>query len=185
MRKTRIVIAVALLLVAAIAAGAQSQQPPTLSRTANRPTIDGVVSPGEYPTVIDLGGASLALSLGADTLYIGMTAQASGWLGIGISPQGTMDGATIFIGALEGGRARVTVERGAGFTHGPESSTVLESSAVTATSKSATMELAVKEAPFIARGQRQLGFIVAVGPSMDITGYHGGARTPLAVNLAP
>jgi hypothetical protein len=180
-KKTSITVMI-LLLLASFTAEAQ-ERTATLSRMQNKPKTDGVIGEDEYTTMIELSGMRIGLSLGADTLYVGMSAETEGWLGIGFNPKKTMDGAVIFIGFLTGKNAQLKVQKGVEWTHVDLNADLLNLFAMNEENGETSMELAVKASPLIAQGQKELGIIAAYGPSKDFTSDHEGNRYSVTVKI--
>ncbi len=182
MKRKTIAAVMALLLLASFAAGAQ-EKTITLTRMQNRPKVDGVIGDDEYTTTIDLPGIRIGLSLGAEALFVGMSAETEGWLGIGFNPKKTMDGAVIFIGFLTGKKAQLKVQKGVEWTHMDINADMLTLFAMSEKDGKTFMELALKPAPLVAKGQKELGIIAAYGASKDFTSDHGGNRHSLTLKI--
>ncbi len=182
MKRTFIAAVTVLLLLASFAAGAQ-EKTATLTRMQNRPKVDGVIGADEYTTTIDFPGIRIGLSLGADTLFVGMSAETEGWLGIGFNPKKTMDGAVIFIGFLTGKKAQLKVQKGVEWTHMDLNADILSLFAMSEEDGKTFMELALKPASLIAKGQKELGIIAAYGASKDFTSAHEESRYSVTVKI--
>ncbi len=69
------------------------------------PSIDGVITTGEYRHTLADSATGIELSWQNDStyLYVGLTSPGTGWVAIGFSPEQQMKGANIIIGAVENG----------------------------------------------------------------------------------
>jgi hypothetical protein len=165
----------------ALAAGAQGKLL-SLSQTANKQQTDGVIGAKEYSVSTDFPKMKLALSWVADTLFIGVSAETTGWVAVGLgSPK--MDNSIIYIGYATGDKAQLKVQKGVAHGHGDVDSNSPIAYALKETGGRTTLELAVKAASFIAKSQKQLDVIVAFGSSDSFSSMHQ-ARYPVTVQLA-
>ena len=89
-----------------------------LGVTGTKPVVDGVIGVDEYSYVLtDTGGdMTLYLNRTGDTLTIGISANTSGWIGVGLGEM-RMNNATIFIGFVKDGETTFSVEKGQGHRH--------------------------------------------------------------------
>ena len=110
--RTAILIMVISLLAAA-AAGCGSQAPPAPAAPPRQATAsrewqaDGVISEGEYTLTQKVGDIEVFSRLEGDTVMLGLRAQTSGWLAIGIDPEDKMKGADIILAQTRSGPAIV------------------------------------------------------------------------------
>jgi hypothetical protein len=163
------------------AAGAR-EKAAVLGIAARPPAVDGVMTPGEYPLERTLGAVRLGVSRGKGVLYVAASAPAAGWVGVGISPGGTMDGAEMFIGIASGDRGELKVQKGKGHTHSDLDSTALLFFALREANGRTVMELALRSSGLLPEGPGDIVFIAAAGRGRDFTSPH--ARTSrLAVSL--
>lgn len=169
-------IAAGLLTPAGAAAQASGTGSSRLGLTTNAPVVDGVVRPGEYTFTKDTGDLVLSVSRSSDTLWLAVTGQTTGWVGVGVGAL-QMDGATIFMGYVDdNGKIVFKPQAGMpGHTHVDTTPAVLATVISYAMKESGgvtTLEVALKAAPYIAAGQKELDLIFAVGPNDTFTDYH-------------
>ena len=71
------------------------------------PSIDGVITTGEYRHTLTDSATGIELSWQNDSthLYVGLTSPGTGWVAIGFDPEQQMKGANIIIAAVENGEA--------------------------------------------------------------------------------
>ena len=67
------------------------------------PTLDGVVSPGEYSVSTEYGGGDFVLhwTISGDTISIAMVGMTEGYVAVGFDPEVKMKGADMIIGWVE------------------------------------------------------------------------------------
>jgi hypothetical protein len=70
-------------------------------------SADGVVTPGEYPDMIDNGTYKLYWTSTANTIRIGIEASTEGWVAIGLQPGQRMKDADMILGMVVDGQAMV------------------------------------------------------------------------------
>ncbi len=91
-----IVLALALILSAPVAFG------------QSRVVVDGKIGASEYGKTFkhDASGITLSWTVAGDTIYVGIRAQAEGWVGVGFLPEKTKSkqGADQYIFTVEGGK---------------------------------------------------------------------------------
>ena len=75
--------------------------------TSVKPVIDGEISKGEYPQVVDYGPLKVYWRIINDTIYVGLEGETYGWVAIGFSSKEGMADADIVLGWVEGGKAHV------------------------------------------------------------------------------
>jgi hypothetical protein len=153
----------------------------TLGRTTAEPRVDGAIHDKEYKLTADAPDMQLNLSWVKDTLYVGVSGQTTGWVAFGIGPGG-MDGATIYIGFVSGGKTELKVQKGSGHTHGDTRSDPPLRYAMKEVGGKTTMEAALRASEFITAGQAELDLIIAMGSSGSFREYHK-ARYAAAVTL--
>ncbi|MBU7004469.1 MAG: hypothetical protein HXS50_02795 [Theionarchaea archaeon] len=88
------------------------------------PSIDGVVSQGEYDSSISFGGGNLLVfwSISGDEFYLAMKGETKGWVSIGIEPSVEMFEADMIFGYVSGDSVTVIDAYSIGFTgpHPPD-----------------------------------------------------------------
>jgi hypothetical protein len=172
MRKSAILIVLALLAALAIPAVAQDRTL-TLATTTAKPTADGVVAKNEYPATLTVGTSTVSMARSADALSIAISAQTQGWVAIGLGSS-RMNGATIFIGYVANGKLELKVQQGSGHSHADLASDALIASAGKEENGVTTIELTLKPGAFIAKGQTELPFIMAWGNADSFFAIHAG-----------
>lgn len=157
-----------------------------LGISASGPVVDGVVNRGEYTYTRDFGALALSVSRTAETLILAVVGKTTGWVAVGTGAQ-KMDGATIFIGFVDkDGKVQFKPQIGQGRTHKdttPDVASTIAASVMKETGGSTTLELALKSAAYIVKGQDSLDLILAVGPEDSFFPRHT-FRTPLSITLA-
>ncbi len=88
------------------------------------PTIDGIVSDGEYSAKFDLGKVTVYTRTEGDVAYIAVVGKTTGWVAIGFGATEGMKDADIIIGWVSGGRTHVLDSYSTGKTgpHKPDTS---------------------------------------------------------------
>lgn len=120
-RPPRVVILVALALVAMLSPPPAAAQPVTVP--FGRPVttvVDGVVNPGEYAGTFTDPVTGIAVSWVHDdvNLSVGLVSLGTGWVGIGFGPEGVlMDGSNIVLGYVLGAATVISDEYGVGLNH--------------------------------------------------------------------
>jgi len=183
MNRLRVVAVAAGVLLAGVAflAGAQD----TLRVSSGKPAVDGTVTPNEYSYSHTFDQLTLYASRTSTTLYLAVVANTSGWVGIGVGSQ-RMDGADIFMGFVKDGKVNFKAQVGKGHRHGDAPADVadtVESHALKTTGGKTTIEVALKSAAYIKKGQQSLDLIFAMGDQESYTQYHtyrGGTSLTLA-----
>ncbi len=97
---------------------------------------------------------------------------------------GGMDGATIFIGYVAGGKTELRVQQGAGHSHRDANTGKPRQVAMTEGGGKTTLEVELKASEFIQPGQTQLDLILAMGSSDSFQEYHR-SRYAASVTLTP
>jgi hypothetical protein len=169
---------VAVLVLVAVAAAGFAQQ---LSVSQSGVKIDGTVTDKEYALTLPLGRMTVYLNRTADTLDMAITAPTTGWVALGFGSD-RMDGASLFLGTVQDGKAALSQQRGVGHGHREVSAPLAVDYAMTEDKGSTTLEMAFKAADAISAGQRQLMVLAAYGSSDTITAYHT-ARDRVTVSL--
>ncbi len=181
MKNSRFILFFAIIM--ALAGATAFAQSNTLAVSKTAPAVDGVINAGEYSFQRDLGKMQLSLNRTADTLYIGVTGDTTGWIAIGLGSQ-KMNGSTIFMGFLADGKAQFKPQMGKGHAHGDiDASAAIVSYAMKQADGKTTLEVALKAAAFIKDGQPNLDLIYAIGPAPNFAVYHtfrGAMRVDLA-----
>jgi hypothetical protein len=171
----------ALLMLAGSAAWAQDTL--TLGRTTTAAKIDGIISAKEYTLTADSTDMQLSLSWIADTLFIGVSGQTTGWVAIGLGSP-VMDSAIMYLGYVSGDKTSLKVQQGAGHRHGDVDANAPLKYAMKEANGRTVMEIAVKAASFIAKGQKELEVILALGGGDSFTAMHR-SRYSTRVTLSP
>ncbi len=169
-----------MLLAAASLAGAQTTA--TLSVTGALPKVDGVVGEGEYTLTTDAAGMQLGLSLSTDTLFVALSCPTTGWVAVGLGST-HMDGAVMYIGFVGSDKGQLKVQQGAGHRHSDTDANAPVRYSLSESNGRTILELALKAPSFIAKGQKKLDLIVAMGGSDSFVAMHK-ARAGLSINLA-
>jgi hypothetical protein len=169
MKRTQSVFLAALLLVVATAAGAQVSLTLGVSKTA--PKVDGVVSPDEYAVTSTSQGLQVSLAWTADGLFVAVVGPTTGWVAAGLGSN-VMDTAVIYIGFVSGDQVQFKVQKGIGHSHDDATGFVPLQYAMKEANAQTVLELQLKPADFIAKGQKQLGLIAAAGGSDSFFAMH-------------
>ena len=180
MKKRTVFLAWGLLLAASIAAGAQGG--PTLEATTAPAKVDGVFSDNEYGVVMEVAGMRLGLTLAGDTLYVGLSAPTSGWVAVGLGAA-KMDGAVMYIGYTSGNETQLKVQKGMGHRHADFDGDPPRQYVIKEAGGRTVLELAVSQAGLIAKGQKSLDVLVAMGAADSFVSFHK-ARAAVSVGLA-
>jgi hypothetical protein len=180
MKMKLVALVVSLLVLAAMSLAAQGTL--TLGQTKTAPKIDGVIGDGEYSQSLDSGNMKLSLSWVGDTLSIAVSGQTSGWVAVGLgSPK--MNDAVLYIGAADGGKGQLKVQKGAGHGHADTDGSAPSSYVLREADGQTVLELALPASAFIAAGQKQLDVIYALGGDKVLASRHK-ARYAAQVSLA-
>jgi hypothetical protein len=167
--------------------GVAFSQDAKLAVSAKTPVVDGVVKADEYSFTKDLGQAQISLSQSADTLWIGVVGTTTGWVAVGLTSL-KMDGSAIFMGFVDpAGAVQFKPQVGAGHGHKDTTEKQVADSIVSSAMKEGggktTLEIALKTASWIKKGQAALDLIWAVGAQDSFSPRHSG-RGSLEVALA-
>ncbi len=137
------------------------------------PKVDGTVMPGEYSKSMSLDYDAITVYYQADSnggLTIAVTAQTTGWVGIGLGSV-VMDGAHIFMGYVADGKPVFSEQVGSGHSHQEAATRLADSFAVGQAGGTTTVELHVPAGKLPVVGGK-LDFIVAYAGAADLTTYH-------------
>jgi hypothetical protein len=175
-----VALVIPLLLLASLSLAAEGTL--TLGQTKTAPRIDGVIGADEYAMNTDVGNMKLSLSWVGETLYVGVSGQTAGWVAVGLgSPR--MNDAVMYIGAPDGGKGQLKVQKGAGHRHADLDGEAPGSYLLREADGQTSLELSVPAAAFIAAGQKQLDVIYAMGGAKVFAAMHK-ARYAAQVSLA-
>jgi hypothetical protein len=146
-----------------------------LAVSTAKPVVDGVVAEGEYTYVKAFGPVVLSASRTADTLFVAVTGDTSGWVALGLGSL-KMNGATIFMGFVDDkGAVQFKPQAAAGHRHS-DAEKAVAGSVVSYAMKTAggktTLELALKAAPYVTGGQSTLDAIFAIGQAKSFLPLH-------------
>jgi len=72
------------------------------------PTVDGAVAEGEYPNTTSVGDMQMWWHNDGESLTMAVQGPTEGWIGVGLDPDASMQGADFKLAAVENGEARVT-----------------------------------------------------------------------------
>ncbi len=166
-RSPAILVAVAALLVASAAAFGQGV---SLGVGTKKPVVDGKVDKGEYQLEQAMDVCIIYASRTSDTLYLAYVGDTAGWASLGLGSMG-MQGSTMFLGSVSGGKSQFEVHAGVGHRHygglpGAITGTVIANS-VKQSGQSIVMEIALKSSAYIKAGQTALNLIYASGETTD------------------
>ncbi len=117
-----LVLLAGLALQAAPARGAGQAMPFQKPLTAS---VDGAISPGEYPGSFTDATTGMEVDWGQDgtNMTVGLVSPGLGWAAIGFGPQGAlMDGSNVIIGYVAGGATAISDEFGVGWEHHADTS---------------------------------------------------------------
>jgi hypothetical protein len=159
-----------LLILAATAAFAQKL--PAVSPAA---TVDGVVAANEYSLSVPLDKMTLFAARTADTLYVAVQAETTGWVAFGAGSL-RMDKAWIYIGYVKGAEVGFDSHRGAGHRHQAAASAPTAAYSLGEAAGVTTLELSFKLTDLIAAGQADLKCIVAIGRQDNLGSIHARRR---------
>jgi hypothetical protein len=168
-----------LLLVLAASAAAQGTL--SLNQVTTLPRVDGVASPHEYSVTAKAEGMQLDLLWTTDTLYVAVSGQTTGWVGVGLgSPD--MDGAVMYVGFVAGQSMELKVRQGVRHAHVDIGTNAPLQYYLRQVGGQTTLELALRAMDFIAGGQKKLDVIVGMGAADSFLAPHM-ARAAFTVNL--
>ena len=124
----------------------------------------------------------LGLTRTGDTLYVALSAPTTGWVAIGIG-SAKMDGAVMYIGYVTGNATELKVQKGAGHRHADAEADAPRQYAMTEKDGQTVLEIAVTSSAVIARGQKTLDLLVAMGATDSFVSMHK-ARASVTIGLA-
>ena len=169
-----------ILLAVTLTAGAQGSG--ALGITAAPVKVDGVFGDKEYSFVSETAGMKLGLTRTADLLYVALSAPTAGWVAAGLG-SAKMDGAVMYIGYVNGNTTELKVQKGAGHRHADTDTDSPRQYAMKETDGQTVLEFVVKASAVIAKGQKSLDLLVAMGGTDSFVSMHK-ARGSLTVALA-
>jgi hypothetical protein len=179
MTKRTLLFACLLLPAVALTSGAQEAR--TLATTATPAKVDGVFADKEYSLVSESAGMKLGLTWTADGLFVGLSAPTAGWVAVGLGAA-KMDGAIMYIGYVSGDETRLKVQKGAGHRHADLETNAPARYVMRETGGQTVLELALAPTGLIARGQKSLDVLVAMGGADSFVSFHK-ARAGFSVGL--
>lgn len=173
-----------LSLVVLVAWSGAAQTPTmTVAPRDKTPVVDGTMAADEYGGTLVLGRYTIAMSRVGGELYLGISAQTTGWVAVGLGSL-KMAGSTIFIGYVNRTGLALKPQRGVAHTHTDTTTDALLGSAGSETGGRTTIELRLRAAPFLASGATEIPMIVAYGNPDSFTAPHV-FRSPLIARLTP
>jgi hypothetical protein len=180
MTKRTALCACLFLLTVALLSGAQGTL--TLATTTSPAKVDGVFADTEYSLVSEAAGMKIGLTWTADGLYVGVSAPTAGWVAVGLGAA-KMDGAVMYIGYVSGDETRMKVQKGTGHRHADLETNSPARYVMKETGGQTVLELALKATGLIAKGQKSLDVLVAMGGTDSFVSFHT-ARAGISVFLA-
>lgn len=151
----------ALSLAAAVSGGAAAQ---------TSPSVDGRIEPGEYPFETSAGPLTLYAAVEAGTIHLAVVGRTSGWVAVGVGSR-RMEGATIFMGYVAGGREAFTFQQGRGHSH-RSAGRAEPPHAVAEHDGTTTLEVALERSAYLGAGASSLDAIYAMGDTDSFVLYH-------------
>jgi hypothetical protein len=152
-----------------------------LKKTSTKVTVDGKADANEYTYAYEMKGLKLLLTRTEDSLYAAVTADTTGWVGIGFKAN-KMNNAEILIGYFKDGKGNLFEQGGSGHTHNDLKIPYVRSYALTETANTTTLELELDANGILSPGQKSFPMILAFGGDDTVTSYHK-ARTGIDVPL--
>ncbi len=134
------------------------------------PLVDGLTSDGEYATSQTKNDIAVGVKLSADksTLYLSVSATASGWIAVGVGSL-KMDGAFMVLGYVDAGKPFITYEQGSGHAHSTISPPKV-SAAITESGGKTTLEVSMPISNYVVNNELQV--ISAIGSRDDAKSRH-------------
>jgi hypothetical protein len=167
-KKTILMFSIIALLFTGFTAGAQVANPALGIGTA-KPTLDGVVQASEYPVTVPTGKQTIWLSRTADTLYVAVSADTTGWVAVGFGSL-KMDGALMLMGFVGAdGKAQAKLQKGSGHSHGDVTSDALVQFAMKEQWGKTVLGAALKVSSIIGTNAKRLPMIWAFGGGNNYT----------------
>jgi hypothetical protein len=181
MKKTAQIIAVMCILgslLVTVAYGASKG----LKKSSNMTKVDGVIQKGEYSYNFSFSDYELFLNWNGDKVYIGVTAETEGWIGVGINSS-KMNESHIHIGFVDRGRVVFKEQSGVGKAHKDTNVTYVKAFEMKEDSGNTTMELEYDQNDIIKPGQKNLEMIMAYGKKDTLTQYHGNTKRGIKIDI--
>jgi hypothetical protein len=179
MKKLLVALVVCLLVLSAVSLAAEGAL--TLGRSKTAPTVDGVVSAGEYTLTVDSGAMRLYLSWVGDTLAVAVSGQTAGWVAVGFG-SARMNDSVMYLGAAGADAGTLAVQKGKGHGHADLDGSAPSSYAVKETDGQTVLELSLPATAVIPADGKKLDVIYAFGGGKAFMGFHKG-RFAAAVAL--
>jgi hypothetical protein len=138
---------------------------------ASSPVCDGVINADEYPFSTHVSRMHLVAGLSPDgtTLTIGLEAQTSGWVSVGLGSL-RMHDAYIVIGYDDNGIISIKEQKGSGHAHKENKTAILTASAVKEVAGVTTLEFSVPSTGLLEG--TSLKTIIAYGKKDDFSSMH-------------
>jgi hypothetical protein len=152
-----------------------------LKKTSTKVTVDGKAGTDEYTFTYETKGLKLLLTRTENSLYAAVTADTTGWVGIGFKAN-KMDKSEILIGYFKDGKGNLFEQLGSGHKHDDQNIPYVKTYALTETAKTTTLELELDANGILSPGQKSFPMILAFGGDDTVTSYHR-ARTGIDVPL--
>ena len=152
-----------------------------LKKTSTKVTVDGKADTAEYTYAYEMNGLRLLLTRTENSLYAAVTADTTGWVGIGFKAK-KMDKSEILIGYFKDGKGNLFEQLGSGRKHNDLEIPYVRSYALTETANTTTLELELDANGILSPGQKSFPMILAFGGDDTVTSYHK-ARTGIDVPL--
>ena len=182
---TRVFMGFMCLAMLSSGCSSSSQSPPIVMGRVSAPLpVDGDAL--DYPgNPITVAGAEVRLAHDGSTLYVHVSAEAQGWLGVGFNSQGGgMGGANIIMGYLSGDHTPViSDEVGKAMSHSPASRQATEDFHVSGNGSRLVMEFSYPMEFPAGEGYRLDGLAPGETYSL-IVAYAAWAQDPLARHTA-
>jgi hypothetical protein len=152
-----------------------------LKKTSTKVTVDGKADPAEYTYAYETKGLRLLLTRTGNSLYAAVTADTTGWVGIGFKAK-KMDKSEILVGYFKDGKGNLFEQLGSGHTHSDQKIPYVNTYALTETANTTTLELELDANGILSPGQKSFPMILAFGGDDTVTSYHK-SRTGIDVPL--
>lgn len=153
-----------------------------LKKTSNMTKVDGVIQPSEYSYNYKFSDYMLYLNWNGDKVYIGVTVETEGWIGVGINSS-QMNDSHIHIGFVDRGRVVFKEQSGKGKSHKDTNVNYVKDFEMKEESGNTTMELEYNQNDIIKSGQKKLELIMAYGKKDALTQYHGNTRKGITIDI--
>lgn len=188
-----VITTVTILTITFLIGMSRAKSPPIMPFNAHpNVTVDGVVTKDEYSSSYFEVNTKITVNWMHDgiNMYVAITSQGTGWVGIGFGPRGTgMDGANIINGYVDSSGAVVEDYFGRGWTHSRDSSNDMIDSAGSESSSQTTIEFVFpldSGDPFDQSFQPggTYGFFVGYHASVDdLRSYHTKRSATIDLNI--